>query len=109
MQGDHEIVITQNHLRRLIIAPLVGCLGLAMLFPWGEGFVPENNPFAGPLWLVKTRSWTDFWIGCVLVCVLWPMIVAVGFRTNTFTVVLCIVASLLWVGVGCIIGAVAAV
>jgi hypothetical protein len=99
----------QEYLRAFVIAPLAACLGLAILFPWGENSVPESYPLAGPLWLLRTESWAGFWIGFGLVCVLWPMIVAVGFRTNTLTMVLCIVGSLLWILVGCIIASAAAV
>ena len=109
LRRHQEIMTKQEYLRAFVIAPVAACLGLAILFPWGESCVLESYPFAGPLWLLKTRSWTDFWTGCGLVCVLWPMIVAVCFRTNRFTMVLRIAGTLLWIGVGCIIASGAAV
>ena len=100
--------IGKRSVRRLILTTLASCLVLLVLFPWSSGFAPEGNPFAGPLWLLKTKSWGDFYLGCGLLCFLLPMIAAIGLRVNAFTIALCVVGVLLWVGVGILIAAGAA-
>lgn len=101
-------VSSERIILRLLATVLASCLGLFLLFPWGNRFTPEINPFAGPLWLLKTQSPSDFQGGCCLVCILVPMIGAVGVRVNTITIVLCLVGVLLWLGIGIEIGSGAA-
>ncbi|NLX55991.1 MAG: hypothetical protein GXY58_12840 [Planctomycetaceae bacterium] len=90
--------------RKLIVTVLVTCLGLAVLFPWGDSYAPEGNPFAGPLWLLKTQAAADFRGGCCLIVVLVPMMAAIGIKTNAVTVVLCILGVSLWIAVGILLG-----
>jgi len=95
---------TKRIVCRLTITVFITSLGLLALFPWGNGYVPEGNLLAGPLWLLKTHSRTDFQAGCSLICVLVPMISAIGIRMNAFTVTLCIMGLLLWIGIGIHLG-----
>lgn len=74
------------------------------------GWSYEQQPFAGPLSiLVCTYGHGDFQLGLFWAIVLTPGICLPAFRTSFPTVVVCLIASLVWIAISLIVAANAAV
>ena len=93
--------------RRLGVAALGACGFILSVYPWEEGFAPEGNVLAGPLWLVKSDAAGEKIQGAVAVALLIPLIFSFAFRPRILTAVLSGAGILIWIYIGNYLAAIA--
>ncbi len=68
--------------------------------------VPESNILPGPLWLVRNAA--DRPSGILITCVLLPSIWIGLVRPSRVAVVISVLATILWIAIGVLLGSIAA-